>query len=135
MNAYEWFGVAMALLVFGFGLYKWIVSRGDQARANVNNAQDRTLDAHQERLDRHREEINHILSLIQTIRDEMARSYVRTENLEKLESSLDEKMERIHSRLSGIARDLNQTIGSIRAAHDAEIKAILEKFKDAVEKR
>lgn len=142
MNAYEWFGVAMALLVFGFGLYKWIVSRGDQARANVNNAQDRALEAHAERLDRHREQLNRLDDLIQITRDEMSRTYVRLEHLEKLEQhirdiekSIDGKLEKLHIRVGSVARDVNQTIGKLQQSHDNEITNMVAQIKQVLESR
>jgi len=132
MDIYQWVGLGLAIIGGLFAAYKWMVARDDQARANINNAQDRSLMAHQERLDRHRDQINRLDDLIQLTRAEMNGNFARLDHIEKLEKSLDGKMDQIHKRLSGIARDLNQTIGTLQAGHDAEIKNLVEKIKDAI---
>lgn len=144
MELHHWAGIAIAIVTTVIGAFwawhKWSVTRDDQIRFNINNAQDRTLEAHQARLDRHREQINRLDDLVQATRDEMSRNYVRLEHIEKLEGqirdlekSIDGKLDKIHIRVGSLARDVNQTIGNLKGNHDSEISKLVEQIKLALE--
>lgn len=139
MELHQWIGIVIGTIsAIATGLWawhKWQIARDDANRDQINSAQDRTLQAHKDRLDRHREHLNRLDEIMQRTRDEMASHYVRLEHIEKLEHSIDGKIERIHTRLSGIARDLNQAIGTLRSSHDTQITKLIEQIKDALEQR
>ena len=134
MDFQQWLFLVLAILGFLFGFYKWVILRGDKRRNELKTAHDLTLTEHSARLDRHSERINRMDDLIGLTRDEMLKNHPRIDHIEKLETSIDQKLDRVHVRLTGISRDLNKTIGAIDSTHQSEIAGLVSQIKNAIEK-
>jgi archaellum component FlaC len=131
-----WHGVvAVVLSIFGaaFALYKWGVVRRDKQRLDINTAQDRSIEEHAARLNRHSERLEKLEEMIQLLRQELQQNYPKLDRIEALERSISEELGKVHNRLSGIARDLNRTMGQMQATHDSEITHLIERISKAVE--
>jgi len=134
MSATEIAGITLGIVGFVFALYRWSVSRSDKRRQERNDLQDKTLQEHAQRLNRHSERLSKMDEMIKITREEMHQHYPRLERIEGLEKTIDDKLERVHSRLTGISKDLNQAIGSMRANHENEITNLVEQIRTAIER-
>ncbi len=135
MSPTELIGAVIGVSAFLFALYKWAVGRSDKRRQDRNDLQDRTLREHDQRLNRHAERLSKMDEMIKVTREEMHQHYPRLERIESLEKTIDDKLERVHSRLTGISKDLNQAIGSMRASHENEITNLVEQIRTAIERK
>lgn len=127
-----WAGTILSVMALMFGLYKWGVGRADKRRQERNDLQDRTLDEHRQRLDRHTERLNKMDDLIGLTREDLHRNYPRIGRIESMEKTIDDKLDRVHSRLTAISRDLNQAIGNLKANHENEITHLVAQIRDAI---
>jgi len=145
----EWWVIA-GLMLSAAGLFwtihTWRIKRHDKARQDLNSAQDRQLDEHNNRLNRHEALIGETGARLSSLRDEVHTNYVRVTHLDALERRLldhNKEMERkltehntqVHQRLSGLARDLNETMGKMKANHENEVTGILEKIQTVLERK
>ncbi|TVO70887.1 hypothetical protein FHP88_15650 [Sedimenticola selenatireducens] len=128
----DWFFVMLGVITLLFALYKWVIVRNDKRRGDLKDAHDRTLQEHAERLDRHSARLSKMDELITLTRDEMHESYPKLDRIEKMEASIDSKIERVHSRLTAVSRDVNQAIGTIKANHENEITHLVAQIRDAI---
>lgn len=133
MELKEWVLMFLAIGGFLFAFYKWIVIRNDKRRNDLRDAHQRALKDHDERLDRHSQRLQKIDELIGLTRAELHSSYAKLDRIEKLEANLDAKLERVHSRVTAVSRDVNKAIGQLQGAHDAEIAALIEKISNTLE--
>lgn len=109
-----------------WGWHKWSVSRDDQARHNINSAQDRTLEAHAARLDRHREQINRLDDLLQATRAETAREFVRNDqfdNLAKVMQATRDEIQASYVRLDHLEK-IETQIREIEKSIDGKLDKI-----------
>lgn len=134
LGPYEWFGIISAVIIFVFGLYKWSVSRGDNLRNAINTAQDKYIQEHGDRLDRHSERLSKQDEAIKIMREEMSKNYVRMAELEKLEMYIREELKQVHVRLGGIAKDLNRYIGKIEQSHSDQLTNLVSEIKSVMER-
>lgn len=114
-----------------FALYKWAVHRADKKHA----AHDEKFKEHHERFNRHEIRIEKNEKLLGQTRDELHRDYVRSDQMDRVMEKVGAEFDRVHLRLGGIAKDLNQAIGSIKSSSDAEMKHLVSEIKDALEQR
>ncbi len=123
--------IAIAIIGLLFGLYRWIVHRTDKRHA----AHDKRFTEHHERFNRHETRIEKNEKLVGMTRDAIHREYVRVDQMDKMMSKVTDEIAQVHNRLGGIAKDLNQAIGSIKASSDVEMKNLVSEIKDALEHR
>lgn len=137
MSSINW-GVTIsgtiAFLVFLFGIYKWIVVRGDKRRGELKETHQQALNDHDARLNRHSERLGRLDELIQLTRDDIHRNYPSLKRFEKLEQSIEEKLEGTHRRMTAVSRDVNQALGRMRGMHEHEIKQLVDSIRDAIER-
>lgn len=134
MDATQWTVTGLAIFGALFALYRWIVSRNDHRRTQVNNAQDRTLEEHGERLDRHAQRLEKLDDTLKRLSTEIHDGYAKLDHVGGLETKITHELEKVHERLSSIARDLNQTIGTLRANHESEITHLITEISRAIGK-
>jgi len=134
--------VGLAVLTFLFGFYKWIISRNDKRKSEINSIQDQKLSDQSAQLKRHSEKLRVIEQLIRVTREEMVKGDARISQIEKLENtieklegSIDHKLDSLHSRVGGIAKDLNQSIGAMRSMQESQIAGLVKDIKHALEKK
>lgn len=123
--------ISMAIIGALFAVYKWVVHRADKR----HEAHDRKFQEHANRFVTHETRIAENEQLIGKTRDEMHRDYVREDHIDKIMHKLSGEIGQLHHRLGGLAKDLNQAIGSIKTASDAEMKAVVKEIKDALQHR
>lgn len=120
--------VTLAILGLLFGLYRWIVHRTDKR----HEAHEKRFTAHGHRFDRHESRIEGNERQLTKTREQLHREYVRVDQLEKMTAGMTHQIELVHQRIGGMAKELNQAIGTIKANGDAEMKAIVNEIKDAL---
>ncbi len=125
---------SIGLVIIGglFALYKWIVSRKDKSRAEQNKTQDEKLAEHKERLERHRELLDKLAEAITATKDELHKDYVKVERFLQLDKKMDAALKELFNRQSAMARDLNQSIGEMKATKDSEIKSLITGVENAI---
>ncbi len=128
----DWVMVVLAVAGFLFAYYRWVVARNDRRHEAHASAQDRQLREHNERLDRHSERLSKMEELIAATRDELHQNYLRAERIERMEVSIDAKLEKLDKRMTALARDLNQAVGTLHARHESQITALVAEIKEAL---
>jgi hypothetical protein len=121
-------GFAVTTIGLLFAFHKWRVSRDDKR----HEQHEQKFAQHFDIFSRHEGRIERNESEIRTTRDELHRDYVRGDQLDRVMGTIGEEFKEVHVRLGGIAKDLNQAIGSIRANQDADMKALVSEIKDAI---
>ncbi len=119
-------GVTVLGLLFGF--YKWWISREDKR----HQAHEERFAQHFDIFTRHEKRIEGNEKEIRQTRDELHREYVRGDQLDRSMEKIGSQVESLHKRLGGIARELNQAIGSIKASKDAEMQNLVKEIKEAL---
>jgi len=119
--------IAAAGLIFG--IYRWVVHRADkrhEAHEKRFTEQDKRFYHHESRIERNERELR------QT-REELHRDYVRVDQMDKMMDKVSAEIAQVHHRLGGIAKDLNQVIGTIQSERDTDMKALVKEIKHVLE--
>lgn len=120
--------LVLAMLGLLFGLYRWIVHRADKRHA----AHEKRFKEHATRFDRHESRIEKNEGEVRRTRDDLQTHYVRIDQMERFRSEISANIDRVHHRLGGLAKDLNQAIGTIEANRDADMRELVKEIKDAI---
>lgn len=131
----DWVFIVLGIITLLFALYKWVIVRNDNRRGELKDGHDRILKGHAERLDRHSARLEKLDELIALTRSDLHQNYPRLDRIEKMELSIDAKIDGVYRRLAAVSRDVNQAMGTLRANHDNEITNLVAQIRQAIERQ
>lgn len=120
--------VCLALLAFFFAWYRWMIARADKR----HEAHDKKFAAHDTRFDRQSQRIDKNEKSLADTRDELHVNYVRHDQVLAFQKTMTDEFSKMHHRLSGIAKDVNKSIGAAEAARENEMAKIAEEITKAI---
>lgn len=124
--------ITLASVGFLFGFYKWVISRNDKRKGDLKTTHSDILTAQEERLNRHNKRLEKQEQMAALARADIHQILPRLKRIEKLEESIPVEMEKLHVRIGGMARDLNQAIGAMKANHENEISDLIKEMARAI---
>lgn len=122
-------GTALAALFFGF--YKWLSINAEKK----HQAHEERFHEHHKRMNNHDERIQANAECISEARVELHRDFVRVDQMRLEFGQMAQEFEKVHKRLGGVSRDLNQAIGSIKQQQANQTAEMLDRIVTAIKEK
>jgi len=125
----------IGLLGIGFTWHKYAVSRRDKGDNQIDDLQDDRLNENRRMIDQHNQRLNKHDEMFVELQQHISSEFASKGETGKLAAVFEKQMQAVHERLSGIARDLNKTIGKMEQAQDDRLSTIISEIKSALERK